>query len=139
MGAVEAFLLSARGLFVTVLAAPIVTAACLVLAVEAAEVGNRTWWDGSRPLNAAEAAAFGRAADLVRLLRRGDHPEQVVAVRAYNAAHGAAQELALRKLQAAAAASGNVFAELMETVKSASLGRISGALYAVGGQYRRNM
>jgi hypothetical protein len=82
VGAVEAFLLSARGLFVTVLAAPIVAAACLVLAVEAAEVGNRTWWDGSRPLNAAEAAAFGRAADLVRLLRRGDHPEQVVAVRA---------------------------------------------------------
>ena len=34
---------------------------------------------------------------------------------------------------------GNVFAELMETVKSASLGRISRALYAVGGQYRRNM
>ncbi len=33
----------------------------------------------------------------------------------------------------------NVFAELMETVKSASLGRISRALYAVGGQYRRNM
>jgi len=82
VGAVEAFLLSARGLFVTVLAAPIVAAACLVLAVEAAEVGNRAWWDGSRPLNAAEAAAFGRAADLVRLLRRGDHPEQVVAVRA---------------------------------------------------------
>jgi methylmalonyl-CoA mutase len=27
----------------------------------------------------------------------------------------------------------------METVKVASLGRISNALYAVGGQYRRNM
>jgi methylmalonyl-CoA mutase len=75
------------------------------------------------------------------LIRSSDEEKdaQVVAVRAYNGAHGAAQELALRKLQAAAAASGNVFAELMETVKSASLGRISGALYAVGGQYRRNM
>jgi len=60
-------------------------------------------------------------------------------VRAYNALHGAAQEPALRRLQEAAAASGNVFGELMETVKSASLGRISRALYAVGGQYRRNM
>ena len=40
---------------------------------------------------------------------------------------------------AAAAAGGNVFGELMETVKSTSLGRISRALYAVGGQYRRNM
>ncbi len=75
------------------------------------------------------------------LIRSSDEEKaaQVVAVRAYNAAHGAAQEPALRRLQAAAAAGGNVFAELMETVKSASLGRISAALYAVGGQYRRNM
>ncbi len=33
----------------------------------------------------------------------------------------------------------NVFAELMEAVKVASLGQISAALYEVGGQYRRNM
>jgi methylmalonyl-CoA mutase len=45
----------------------------------------------------------------------------------------------LQRLQAAAATGGNVFGELMETVKSASLGRISRALYLVGGQYRRNM
>jgi len=32
-----------------------------------------------------------------------------------------------------------VFEELMETVKSNSLGQISGALYDVGGEYRRNM
>ena len=32
-----------------------------------------------------------------------------------------------------------VFGELMETVKVASLGDTSGALYAVGGEYRRNM
>ena len=51
----------------------------------------------------------------------------------------AAQESALQKLQAEAATGGNVFAALMETVKSASLGRVSRALYAVGGQYRRNM
>jgi methylmalonyl-CoA mutase len=34
---------------------------------------------------------------------------------------------------------GNTFAELMETVKSSSLGQISSALYQVGGEYRRNM
>lgn len=34
---------------------------------------------------------------------------------------------------------GNVFGELLETVKVASLGQISQALYEVGGQYRRNM
>ena len=33
----------------------------------------------------------------------------------------------------------NIFAELMNTVKVCSLGRITQALYDVGGQYRRNM
>lgn len=46
---------------------------------------------------------------------------------------------ALRRLQQTAVADGNIFAELMETVKVASLGQISAALYEVGGQYRRNM
>ena len=34
---------------------------------------------------------------------------------------------------------GNLFAELMETVKYCSLGQITHALYEVGGQYRRSM
>ena len=34
---------------------------------------------------------------------------------------------------------GNLFAELMETVKYCSLGQITNALYEVGGKYRRNM
>ena len=38
-----------------------------------------------------------------------------------------------------AEARGNVFGEFTETVKRASLGQISHALYAVGGEYRRNM
>ena len=46
---------------------------------------------------------------------------------------------ALEQLQLAAASNGNVFASLMETVKFSSLGRISHALYQVGGQYRRSM
>ncbi len=45
----------------------------------------------------------------------------------------------LKKLQAVAVANGNLFAELMETVKYCSLGQITNALYSVGGQYRRNM
>jgi methylmalonyl-CoA mutase len=49
------------------------------------------------------------------------------------------QVAALRRLQQAAASGGNIFAELMETVKVCSLGQISHALYEVGGQYRRNM
>ncbi|MDP6906039.1 MAG: methylmalonyl-CoA mutase family protein [Candidatus Thalassarchaeaceae archaeon] len=46
---------------------------------------------------------------------------------------------ALDRLQQVARTGGNVFAELMETVKVASLGQITDALFEVGGQYRRNM
>jgi len=46
---------------------------------------------------------------------------------------------ALRKLEKTAIEHGNVFETLLETTKVCSLGQISGALYDVGGQYRRNM
>ncbi len=46
---------------------------------------------------------------------------------------------ALDRLKQVAREGGNLFAELMETVKVASLGQITSALYEVGGQYRRNM
>ena len=46
---------------------------------------------------------------------------------------------ALRKLQHVAVKNGNIFNELMETVKYCSLGEITHALYEVGGQYRRSM
>lgn len=46
---------------------------------------------------------------------------------------------AITKLKQVARAKENIFHELLETVKVASLGQISHALYEVGGQYRRNM
>ena len=46
---------------------------------------------------------------------------------------------ALDQLKKVARTNGNIYSELMETVKVASLGQISRALYEVGGQYRRNM
>jgi methylmalonyl-CoA mutase len=64
---------------------------------------------------------------------------QVQAVRAFLLRNAERRPAALARLQAAAASGGNVFAELMETVKVASLGSISRALYDVGGQYRRSM
>ena len=45
----------------------------------------------------------------------------------------------LQKLKIIAINNGNLFEELMETVKYCSLGQITHALYEVGGQYRRNM
>jgi isobutyryl-CoA mutase len=76
-----------------------------------------------------------------QLIRSGEHEKeaQVSAARAFNVAGGQRGERALADLQRVAASGGNVFAALMETVKRCSLGRISRALYQVGGQYRRNM
>ncbi len=53
--------------------------------------------------------------------------------------HAQESPAALKRLQEAALAGGNVFAELMETVRCCSLGQITKALYQVGGQYRRGM
>jgi len=64
---------------------------------------------------------------------------QIANLRAFQADHGAEATAALARLQEVAVAGGNIFAELMETVRSASLGEITRALYQVGGQYRRNM
>jgi methylmalonyl-CoA mutase len=45
----------------------------------------------------------------------------------------------IRKVQRAAVQNENMFEQLMETCKVASLGQITQALFEVGGQYRRNM
>lgn len=64
---------------------------------------------------------------------------QIANLRAFQSRHSDVATDALRKLQEVAVSGGNIFAELMETVKVASLGQITNALYQVGGQYRRNM
>jgi methylmalonyl-CoA mutase len=48
-------------------------------------------------------------------------------------------DIMLNRLKKVAMNNGNLFEELMETVKFCSLGQITHALYEVGGQYRRNM
>lgn len=53
--------------------------------------------------------------------------------------HEGKTEAAIARLQHVAVNNGNIFEELMETVKVASLGQITKALYEVGGQFRRNM
>jgi methylmalonyl-CoA mutase len=57
----------------------------------------------------------------------------------FHARHEARAAEALRRLQEVARTGGNIFEELLATVRSCSLGQISNALYEVGGQYRRNM
>ncbi|WP_430541078.1 hypothetical protein [Sporosarcina thermotolerans] len=64
---------------------------------------------------------------------------QITNLRSFQSQHSDKSAEHLRKLQEVAVSGGNIFAELMETVKVASLGQITNTLYEVGGQYRRNM
>ena len=64
---------------------------------------------------------------------------QIKSVEAFQKRHAHKSNDALKKLQQVAVKNGNLFAELMETVKHCSLGQITHALYEVGGQYRRSM
>ena len=65
--------------------------------------------------------------------------DQIRHLRGFQSTHVDDCGAALHRLQDKARERSNVFAELMETVKSSSLSQISGALYEVGGEYRRNM
>jgi len=101
--------------------------------------------DGSLPiigvntfLSGHDAAQEAGGAALIRSTE-DEKQDQVKGVRDFQARHAGESAAALRKLQDVAAGRGNVFAQLMEAVKVCSLGQISGALYQVGGQYRRNM
>ena len=64
---------------------------------------------------------------------------QIKALEAFHVRHAEKSAGMLAKLQQVAISNGNLFEELMETVKYCSLGQITNALYSVGGQYRRNM
>jgi methylmalonyl-CoA mutase len=101
--------------------------------------------DGSLPiigvntfLSAQQGTDELRGAELIRSTEE-EKQDQVRNVRAFLERNAERRPAALARLQQTAAGGGNVFGELMETVKSASLGSISHALYQVGGQYRRNM
>lgn len=54
-------------------------------------------------------------------------------------AHADKIEVGVQNVQEAAIQNKNMFEQLMETCKYASLGQITNALFEVGGQYRRNM
>jgi methylmalonyl-CoA mutase len=68
-----------------------------------------------------------------------EREQQIQNLQAFWKRNEAKSTEALNRLKATALANGNLFAELMETVKWCSLGQITHALYEVGGQYRRNM
>ena len=65
--------------------------------------------------------------------------QQISNLKAFHKRNKDVSAQALQRLQEVAISNGNLFAELMETVKYCSLGQITHALYEVGGQYRRSM
>ena len=100
--------------------------------------------DGTLPLigvNTYLPREGGEVTDEIELMRSTE-PEkqaQITNVRAFEAREQDRTDAALSELQDVARERGNVFAALMEAAKVASLGQISGALYGVGGEYRRSM
>jgi methylmalonyl-CoA mutase len=85
-----------------------------------------------------EGSPFETPKELIRSTHE-DKDRQIANLRAFQDRNGAAAERSLAELQRVAVHGENIFEQLMETAKVASLGQMSRALYEVGGQYRRNM
>ncbi len=79
-----------------------------------------------------------REIELIRSTEEEKH-QQIDQLTAFQKINAEASGKAINRLKKVAREDGNLFEELMETVKVCSLGEISNALYEVGGQYRRNM
>ena len=86
----------------------------------------------------ADQAGEDCAIELARATEE-EKQSQLNRLREFHKKHGAESPEALARLKKAALGGGNIFAELMDTVRICSLGQISQALYEVGGMYRRGM
>ena len=85
--------------------------------------------DGEQLTEAVELARATEAEKQSQLKRLADFKKR----------HATEAPAALERLQKVVLSGDNIFAELMEAVRTCSLGQITQALYEVGGQYRRNM
>ncbi len=86
-------------------------------------------------------ASEDQMSDSLELARATEEEKQSQLARLadFKARHAAESSGALERLKQVVLSGGNIFAELMNTGRACSLGEITRALYAVGGQYRRNM
>jgi methylmalonyl-CoA mutase len=77
----------------------------------------------------------------IELARSSDEEKQSQLKRLaeFHASNAKAAPAALERLKRVVIENGNVFAELMKTVRVCSLGQITRALFEVGGEYRRSM
>ncbi|HEY5309150.1 MAG TPA: methylmalonyl-CoA mutase family protein, partial [Casimicrobiaceae bacterium] len=100
--------------------------------------------DGSYPIIGVNMFRNPQAESVpqkVELARSTDDEKQSQLQRlaAFHQRHANEAPAALAKLRKTVINDGNVFAELMNTVRVCSLGQITSALFEVGGQYRRSM
>jgi methylmalonyl-CoA mutase len=65
--------------------------------------------------------------------------DQIRRLRDFQQRHADTSDAALEQLRRTALDGGNLFEELMHTVRHASLGQITDTLFDVGGKYRRNV
>ncbi|MBY0517755.1 MAG: methylmalonyl-CoA mutase family protein [Bacteriovoracaceae bacterium] len=64
---------------------------------------------------------------------------QITRLENFHKAHAQKSDAKLKRLKEVALSNGNIFEELLSTVRDCSLGEITKVLYEVGGRYRRNM
>jgi methylmalonyl-CoA mutase len=100
--------------------------------------------DGSYPIigvNTFRNPDANPAPQKVELARSTEEEKQSQLKRLhdFHERHANAAPAALAKLKQVVIGNGNVFAELVNTVRVCSLGQITNALFEVGGQYRRSM
>ncbi|MFN9967431.1 MAG: methylmalonyl-CoA mutase family protein, partial [Lysobacteraceae bacterium] len=101
--------------------------------------------DGSLPLVGVNTFLGkdhgGEITTTIELIRSTEEEkgQQIANVRTYQGARNGGAADGLKPLQQTARKRENLFAALIEAVKTHSLGQISHALYEVGGEYRRNM
>jgi len=99
--------------------------------------------DGSLPIigvnTFADAGAGIQSPEVVSRATEEERAGQVARVRAFHERHRQESPAALARLREAARGEGNVFAALMDAVRTCSLGQITDTFFEVGGQYRRGM
>jgi len=100
--------------------------------------------DGSLPIvgvNTFVDPAGVSIPDTIELARSDDDEkhDQIRRLREFHHRHANEAGPALERLRRVALDGGNLFAELMHTVRVASLGQITDTLFEVGGKYRRNV
>jgi methylmalonyl-CoA mutase len=99
--------------------------------------------DGSHPIIGVNTFRNpnGDVPQHVELARSTEEEKQsqIQRLRDFQARNAAESGPMLQKLKQTVIDNGNVFAVLVDAVRVCSLGQISGALYEVGGQYRRSM